>query len=237
MEPAPTAMPTSGKGLEKTLAGLPVATRRAGETVLSAGLKTELLLILKKGSVAIVKDSIEIAIVDQPGAVLGELSALLDQPHTAEVRALEDSQFYVADAILLEKDPSALLYVARIMAGRLLAADIGLVSLKKQIQGGQSSTSLRRIVDRIQKCSAPVPEWIRSKDRPLLSMTRLRWGVPALRATRGEHGSGHVSSWLRFAILTAGILAASSPILFVGPVVAAAALVGNIVFLKLAQPQ
>ena len=83
--------------------------------------------------------------------MLGELSALLDQPHTAEVRALEDSQFYVADAILLEKDPSALLYVARIMAGRLLAADIGLVSLKKQIQGGQSSTSLRRIVDRIQK--------------------------------------------------------------------------------------
>jgi len=151
VEPAPTAMPTSGKGLEKTLAGLPVATRRAGETVLSAGLKTELLLILKKGSVAIVKDSIEIAIVDQPGAVLGELSALLDQPHTAEVRALEDSQFYVADAILLEKDPSALLYVARIMAGRLLAADIGLVSLKKKIQGGQSSTSLRRIVDRIQK--------------------------------------------------------------------------------------
>ena len=63
--------------------------------------------------VAIVKEDIEIAKVREPGAVLGELSALLDQPHTADVRALETSQFHVADAsILLGKDPVALLYVA-----------------------------------------------------------------------------------------------------------------------------
>jgi CRP/FNR family transcriptional regulator, cyclic AMP receptor protein len=151
MEPAPRRTPISLVGLEKTLAGLPVVTRRAGETVLSAGLKTDLLLILKKGAVEILKDSIEIAIVDQPGAVLGEISALLDQPHAAEVRALEDSQFYVADAVLLEKDPSAMLYVARIMAERLLAADSGLVILKKQIHADQSSTALKRIVEKVQK--------------------------------------------------------------------------------------
>ena len=34
-------------------------------------------------------------------AVFGELSALLDQPHTADVRALETSKFHVADAALL----------------------------------------------------------------------------------------------------------------------------------------
>ena len=136
-------------GLEKILAGLPVATRRAGETVLSAGLKTDLLLILKSGAVAILKDSIEIARVDQPGAVLGELSALLHQPHSAEVRALEDTQFYVADAELLERDPAVLLYVARIIAARLVAADSSLAKAKKQSRAGQPP-SLGDMVDKLQ---------------------------------------------------------------------------------------
>ena len=151
MESAETELPMSLVGLEKTLAALPVVTRRAGETVLSAGLKTDLLLILKKGAVVILKDSIEIARVDQPGAVLGELSALLGQPHTAEVRASEESQFYVADAVLLDKDPRAVLYVARIMAERLVAADRSLVTLKKQLEAGQSSLSLSKIVDTLEK--------------------------------------------------------------------------------------
>src|SRR5689334_8098598 len=111
---------------EKLLAKLPVVTRVAGETV-RAGLKTDLLLILKKGTVVILRDSVEVARVRQVGAVLGELSALLGQPHTAEVRALEDSQFYVADAELLDKDPSMLRYVAKILAQRLVEADTGIM--------------------------------------------------------------------------------------------------------------
>jgi CRP-like cAMP-binding protein len=137
-------------GLEKIVATLPVVTRRAGETVLSAGLKTDLLLILKLGAVAILKESIEIARVDQPGAILGELSALLDQPHTAEVRALEDSQFYVADAVLLEKDPNMLLYVARIIAERLVAADNSLVGAKKHSEAGKP-LSMSEMVDKLRE--------------------------------------------------------------------------------------
>ena len=42
----------------------------------------------------------------EPGAVFGELSVLLDKPHTAEVRALEPSQFHVANAAtLFSQDP------------------------------------------------------------------------------------------------------------------------------------
>jgi len=64
------------------------------------------LLILKEGAVAVVKEGVEIARVTEPGAVFGELSALLDQPHTADVRALEASQFHVADAATtLRVDP------------------------------------------------------------------------------------------------------------------------------------
>jgi CRP/FNR family transcriptional regulator, cyclic AMP receptor protein len=79
---------TNDAALYKALEALPVANFRAGEPVLTAGSKTGRLLILKSGSVAILKGSIELAKVDEPGAVIGELSALLDWPHTADVKAL-----------------------------------------------------------------------------------------------------------------------------------------------------
>ena len=41
---------------EKSLALLPLATYRAGETILTEGSKSDRLLILKKGAVAIIKD-------------------------------------------------------------------------------------------------------------------------------------------------------------------------------------
>ena len=52
--------------------------------------------------------------------MFGELSALLDHPHSADVRALEASEFHVADAAaLLGQDPAALLYVTMMLARRL----------------------------------------------------------------------------------------------------------------------
>ena len=78
---------------QKKLATLPLATYQAGETVLSAASTTGQLLILKEGAVAVVKEGVEIARVTESGAVFGELSVLLDQPHTADVRALEARSF------------------------------------------------------------------------------------------------------------------------------------------------
>src|SRR5215831_9024407 len=105
---------------QKRLATLPLVTYQAGETVLAAGSRSGRLLILRNGAVAIVKEAIEIAKVTEPGAIFGELSALLDRPHTADVRALEPSQFHVADAAaLLLQDPIVLVYVAAVLARRL----------------------------------------------------------------------------------------------------------------------
>jgi len=148
---------------EKILAILPLEAYVAGETILRAGSKTGRLLILKSGAVVILKDSLEIARVEQPGAVFGELAALLEQPHAADVRALQDSQFHVADASLLRKDPIALLYVARILAQRLVAADSGLVELKKQLQAGQPPSALGKTIEKLQevlKVGWDVGPWI-----------------------------------------------------------------------------
>jgi CRP-like cAMP-binding protein len=67
---------------ETRLAALPVATYQVGETVLAAGTTSGRLLVLKTGAVEVTKDGLQIAEVSEPGAVFGELSMLLDQPHT-----------------------------------------------------------------------------------------------------------------------------------------------------------
>jgi CRP/FNR family transcriptional regulator, cyclic AMP receptor protein len=72
--------------LERRLARLPVVKHPAGETVLTAGSKTGRLLFLRSGAVGVVKDGEKIANVSAPGSVFGEQAALLDQPHTADVR-------------------------------------------------------------------------------------------------------------------------------------------------------
>ncbi len=107
---------------------------QTGETVLAAGYTTGQVLIFRKGLVAVTKEGVEVAKVKEPGAVFGEISALLDQPHSADVRALTSSQFHVADACTLLQDPAVLLYVAAILARRLDGASQILVELMIQME-------------------------------------------------------------------------------------------------------
>ena len=145
------AVDLEGAAFEKTLAALPLESYRAGETILNAGSKTGRLLFLKRGAVVILKDAIEIGRVDEPGAVFGDLSALLNLPHTAEVRALSDSVFHVADTAILRNDPTMMFHVARILAGRLVAANRGYVELKKCLEAGQSPGALRKLIDSVEE--------------------------------------------------------------------------------------
>ncbi|HSQ20903.1 MAG TPA: cyclic nucleotide-binding domain-containing protein [Blastocatellia bacterium] len=111
-------------------ATLPLATYQPGEFILTEGSKTGRLWILKKGAVAVARQGIEIAKVTEPGAVFGDISALLDTPHTADVRALEISVFHVVDAATSLQDPAVLVHVARVLAQRLNVANQTLVDLK-----------------------------------------------------------------------------------------------------------
>jgi CRP/FNR family transcriptional regulator, cyclic AMP receptor protein len=135
---------------QKSLAALPLATYGAGEVVLQEGSKTGRLLILKKGAVAVVKGGVEIAKVTEPGAVFGELSALLNEPHGADVRALESSQFHVADADVLMREPAALLFVATLLARRLDLANQGLVELRSEIAAGAPPSLIGATLDKIE---------------------------------------------------------------------------------------
>lgn len=125
--------------LQESLAALPLVTYQAGETILAAGSRSGRLLFLRNGVVEVVRQGIRIAKESEPGSVFGEISALLDLPHTANVFALETSRFHVADAApLLAKDTVALLYVAAVLARRLNGANQALIGLKKAIASTHS---------------------------------------------------------------------------------------------------
>jgi hypothetical protein len=75
---------------------------------------------------------------------------LLDTPHTADVRALESSQFYVADANLLQ-DKAALRHVAAILARRLVDANEAFIELKRHLEVGKPRDVVNKAVEKIQE--------------------------------------------------------------------------------------
>jgi len=135
---------------QEKLAALPLESFDAGETVFAEGTKTGRLRILKSGAVSIFKGDIEFAQVTEPGAVFGELSALLDAPHSADVIALEKSEFHVADAATLLQDPTALLYVTMVLARRIDAANQGLLQLKIMLEAGEPRGLIDKALDGIE---------------------------------------------------------------------------------------
>ena len=141
---------------KKSLASLPVKTFEPGETVLAAGSKTGQLFILRQGVVEVVRDGLQIAVVSEPGAVFGELSVILDKPHTADVRAVERSEFHVAKASsLLSENAAALLYVSALLAQRLDAANEVIVEIKEELGEGKRPGVISKALDKLQKLLGP----------------------------------------------------------------------------------
>ena len=133
------------------LASLPVETYRQGDMVLTGGSSTGKLLIMTEGAVEVVRGGVRIAEIAGPGAVFGDLAVLLDQPHSADVRALQPSTFYVADGrTILRVDPVVALYVAVVLAQRLETVDGLLVEARRRLaQTDQPQRILRETLDHI----------------------------------------------------------------------------------------
>jgi CRP/FNR family transcriptional regulator, cyclic AMP receptor protein len=137
---------------QKKLAGLSVVKFQPGENVLTAGSATGRLLVLRSGAVEVIKDGVQIAKVSAPGSVFGELAVLLDQAHTADVRALEQSEFHVANAeTLLAYDPTVALYVAAVLARRLDSANRALIEVKRQLRTGEPRSVIGKTVEKVEQ--------------------------------------------------------------------------------------
>ena len=109
----------------------------AGTEVLHEGGRTGHLYVLIEGRLDVIRGDTVVASLTEPGAVLGEMSVLLDAPHTATVRAAADSVVYEIDdaASFLRQQPAVTLIIARMMAQRLNVATTYLADLKHQYAG------------------------------------------------------------------------------------------------------
>jgi CRP-like cAMP-binding protein len=109
----------------------------AGTTVIHEGGTTGHLFVLIAGRLEVIKGDTIVASITEPGAMVGEMSVLLDQPHTATVRAASDSTVYeFADAAAFLRDqPTVALLIARLLAQRLNVANTYLADIMHQYAG------------------------------------------------------------------------------------------------------
>ena len=116
--------------------GLPERSFDAGETWIAEGAKTDTLTILIDGTVEVLKGEVQVHVATEPGAVFGEISALLDIPHTATVRTLAPSRAHVvADAgRFLRSHPDLAYFLSKLMAQRLHGMTTYLADLKVQFE-------------------------------------------------------------------------------------------------------
>lgn len=109
----------------------------AGTILLHEGETTGHLFVLASGHLEVVKGETVVASLVEPGAIVGEMSVLLEQPHTATVRAAAESIVYeFSDAAsFLRAQPAVALLVARLLAQRLNVATSYLADIKRQYAG------------------------------------------------------------------------------------------------------
>ena len=127
----------------------PVHDYAAGQTVIEQNDATGALYILITGSVEIVKDDILVAKSADPGAIFGDLAALLGVPHTASVRTLMPSTFHILpDARSILRDhPRLCLHLCEVLATRLDSVNKYLVDVKKQFVGHDHLSMVDQVLD------------------------------------------------------------------------------------------
>jgi CRP/FNR family transcriptional regulator, cyclic AMP receptor protein len=115
-------------------ADLPVVSVPAGVVLVEAGDMTARMYVLASGAVTIERDGVAFARIDNPGAIFGEMSVVLDQPASATVRAGSDVEVRVIDdpQEFLIARPGVAFAVLRMTAARLDGLTRYLVDVKQQ---------------------------------------------------------------------------------------------------------
>lgn len=106
------------------------------ELVFFEGDHSSEMYILLSGKVEILKDNKRIAVVEEEGSYLGELSTLLGIPRSATVKTMSSCQFIVVseDKVMdfLASSPVLALKLARMLADRLINMNLEHVRLGRK---------------------------------------------------------------------------------------------------------
>lgn len=115
-------------------ADLPLLTIESGACLIEQGQPPGPLYFLVSGELTIERDGVPFARIDASGAIFGEMSAILDRPATATVRARVPTTVRTAEdgMAFLGDHPSVSLAVARTVASRLDNLTRYLTDVKQQ---------------------------------------------------------------------------------------------------------
>jgi CRP-like cAMP-binding protein len=116
---------------------LPEKAFGPGEVLLAEGESDRILYVLIEGEAEVLKGDLQINTVSEPGAIFGEISVLLDLPHTATVKTLTPSRVYVVEhaSEFLQSHTDISYHIAKRLAQRVHSITTYLVDLKKQFEG------------------------------------------------------------------------------------------------------
>jgi CRP/FNR family cyclic AMP-dependent transcriptional regulator len=116
--------------------GLPTRTVEPGTILLGEGKKDGALCVLVSGEVEILKDEFQVNTVSEPGAVFGEMSLLLNTPHTATVRTRTSCKVHMIDQgdAFLQANPGVAYDLLKTMAARLQGVTTYLTNLNSYVR-------------------------------------------------------------------------------------------------------
>jgi CRP/FNR family cyclic AMP-dependent transcriptional regulator len=132
---------------------LPERLLDAGDTLINEGTPGTMIWILVSGELDVSKGGMTVNRVVDPGAVIGEMSVLLQRPHSATVRATVPSVVRVADdgKALLNGDPAFTHLVAVGLAERLAFVTSYLSDLQHQYDDAPGLAMVADVVSQIER--------------------------------------------------------------------------------------
>ena len=115
-----------------------------GGALLDEAVRTDRLYVLKTGALEVVRNGVRVVLITEPGAFVGEISALLGSVPTASVVAAQDSTVHVLDqaSAAVRASPELTYAVAQLLARRLVAVTAYLVDIKRQYADSETHLGL-----------------------------------------------------------------------------------------------
>ena len=120
-----------------------------GQLLITEGGPPGSLYVLESGEVEVVRHGIVVATIAEAGAIIGEMSVLLDTAHSASVRAKTTVMAHVVENArdALKKHPELTYKVAQILARRLGATTAFLVDSREKLEDTADLDFLEKVYD------------------------------------------------------------------------------------------
>jgi CRP-like cAMP-binding protein len=136
---------------------LPEIELSAGDTLVEEGRAAGGLWVLVSGALEVRKGTVRVNTITRPGALIGEISVLLDTVYSATVRATETTRLrHAADGrALLASDPSITRLVAVGLAERLNFVTTYLADLKHQYGDAPGLSMVSDVLSQLAQRQAP----------------------------------------------------------------------------------